>query len=97
LTASQLAAVRAESAAALKTNRYDAAPATLHLTEAETAAYQQQIGYWTDYFRLPSHNGGVKVTSSRIRPSFTSLPPLSPGPLGIASIKGCLGVRGADR
>jgi nitric oxide reductase subunit B len=60
LTRSQQAAVRAETAVALKTNRYDAATATLQLTAPETAAYRQQIGYWTDYFRHPSRNGGLK-------------------------------------
>ena len=40
-----------ETAVALKTNRYDAASDTLHLTAPEAAAYRQQIGYWTDYFQ----------------------------------------------
>ncbi len=41
LTRSQQAAVRAETAVALKTNRYDAATATLHLTAPEAAAYRE--------------------------------------------------------
>ncbi|MDD5250701.1 MAG: cbb3-type cytochrome c oxidase subunit I [Rhodocyclaceae bacterium] len=61
LTASQLASARAEAAVALKTNRYDAVSATLHLTEAEAAAYKQQVGYWSDYFHDSSRNGGLKV------------------------------------
>ena len=61
LSRSQQAAVHAETAVALKTNRYDAASATLHLTVAQTAAYRQQIGYWTDYFRHPARNGGLKA------------------------------------
>jgi len=60
LTAAQQAAVRAETAVALKTNRYDAAAGTLQFTAPETAAYLQQIIYWTDYFRHPSRNGGLK-------------------------------------
>lgn len=61
LTPSQQAAVRAETTLSLKTNRYDAATETLHLTEPETTAYRQQIPYWTEYFRHPSRNGGLKV------------------------------------
>lgn len=61
LTLSQQAAVRAETAVTLKTNRYDAASGTLHLTAAEGAAYRQQIPYWTDYFRHPERNGGLKA------------------------------------
>ncbi len=60
LSRSQQAAVHAETAVALKTNRYDAATATLHLTAPETAAYRQQIRYWIDYFRHPSRNGGLQ-------------------------------------
>ena len=61
LTLSQQAAVHAETAVSLKTNRYDAATATLHFTAAQTAAYRQQINYWSDYFRHPSRNGGLKA------------------------------------
>lgn len=60
LNLSQQAAVRAETAVTLKTNRYDAASGTLRLTAAETAAYRQQIPYWTDYFRHPERNAGLK-------------------------------------
>ncbi|MGH8687696.1 MAG: nitric-oxide reductase large subunit [Burkholderiales bacterium] len=60
LTLSQQAAVRAETAVALKTNRYYAATATLHFTAPQTASYRQQIDYWTEYFRDPSRNGGLK-------------------------------------
>lgn len=60
LSLSQQAAVRAETAVTLKTNRYDAASGTLQLTAPETAAYRQQIPYWTDYFRHPERNGGLK-------------------------------------
>ena len=47
------AAVRAEAAVELKTNRYDAASDTLHLTAPEAAAYRQQIGYWTRLLPRP--------------------------------------------
>jgi nitric oxide reductase subunit B len=56
----QLAAVYAQTAVELKTNRYDAASATLHLTLPETAAYHRQIIYWTNYFLDPARNGGLK-------------------------------------
>jgi nitric oxide reductase subunit B len=61
LTPWQQAAVRAETTVALKTNRYDSATAMLHLTAPETVTYHQQISYWTDYFRHPSRNGGLKA------------------------------------
>ena len=61
LTPGQQAAVRAETAVELKTNRYDAASDTLQLTPAEAAAYRQQLPYWTDYFRHPERNGGLKA------------------------------------
>lgn len=60
LTPGQLAAVYAQTAVELKTNHYDAASATLHLTMPETAAYRRQIAYWTDYFLDPARNGGLK-------------------------------------
>ena len=61
LTPGQQAAVHAETAVDLKTNRYDAASGTLQLTAPETAAYGQQLGYWTDYFLHPERNGGLKA------------------------------------
>jgi nitric oxide reductase subunit B len=60
LTVSQQAAVHAETAVALKTNRYDAVTNTLHFIAPQTASYRQQINYWTEYFRHPSRNGGLK-------------------------------------
>jgi nitric oxide reductase subunit B len=60
LTPTQTAALRAEVAVALKTNRYDAAGDTLHLTASEAAAYRRQIDYWTRYFHDPVKNGGLK-------------------------------------
>jgi nitric oxide reductase subunit B len=60
LTRAQLAGVRSEVAVALKTNRYDATTETLRLTAPETEAFRLEIGQWTDYFRHPSRNGGLK-------------------------------------
>jgi len=60
LTPGQQAAVYAQTAVELKTNRYDAASATLHLTQSETTAYRKQITYWKAYFLNPEHNGGLK-------------------------------------
>ncbi|MEP7244049.1 MAG: cbb3-type cytochrome c oxidase subunit I, partial [Gammaproteobacteria bacterium] len=44
----------------LKTNRYDPATDVLRLTAPETEAFAQQIGHWTEYFRDPARNGGLK-------------------------------------
>lgn len=60
LTPMQMAAIRGEVAVTLKTNRYDAASDTLHLTAPEAQAYRSQIGYWTRYFHDPVGNGGLK-------------------------------------
>lgn len=60
LDAGQQAAVQAQVAVLLKTNRYDAATGVLHLTAAETQAYRQQVGYWARYFKASSDNGGLK-------------------------------------
>lgn len=60
LTLSQQAAVQAETAVALKTNRYDPASATLHLTEPQVSSYQQQVSDWVAYFSDPSRNGGLQ-------------------------------------
>ncbi len=60
LTPVQLAAVRGAVAVTLKTNRFDAASDTLPLTAPEAAAYREQVAYWTQYFRDPTRNGGLK-------------------------------------
>jgi len=60
LDESQQAAVRAEVAVALKTNRYDAQADVLRLTAPEATAYRRQVGYWTNYFKDPVKNGGLK-------------------------------------
>ncbi|TAL74274.1 MAG: nitric-oxide reductase large subunit [Rhodanobacter sp.] len=60
LDAGQRAAVSAQTAVSLKTNRFDAASGTLTLTAAEAAAWQGQIAHWTEYFKHPERNGGLK-------------------------------------
>jgi nitric oxide reductase subunit B len=60
LDAAAQAAVHAEASVMLKTNHYDAATGTLTLTAAETQAWNQQLAHWTDYFKHPADNGGLK-------------------------------------
>lgn len=60
LDAMQQAGLKAQAAVTLKQNRYDQATDTLTLTPAETQAWQQQQTYWTDYFKDPAGNGGLK-------------------------------------
>ena len=60
LTPMQSAAIRGEVALTLKTNRYDAASDTLHLTAPEARAYRSQIDHWARYFHDPVGNGGLK-------------------------------------
>jgi nitric oxide reductase subunit B len=75
LNAEQTAAVHAQTAVLLKTNRYDAGTDTLQLTGAEAQAWTQQIAYWTDYFKHPERNGGLKpdlVSDPRELREFTA-------------------------
>ncbi|BAW79484.1 nitric-oxide reductase [Candidatus Nitrosoglobus terrae] len=75
LTLSEQAAVRAEVTVMLKTNRYDSATGVLKLTPAETEAYRQEIKHWTDYFKDPTTNGGLKpdtITDSTELQQFTA-------------------------
>jgi len=60
LDAMQHAAIQGEVAVALKTNRYDPDTDTLSLTPAESQAWKNQIAHWTDYFKDPGDNGGLK-------------------------------------
>ncbi len=60
LDAMQQASVKAQAVVILKENRFDAATDTLTLTPAEAQAWRQQQGYWTDYFKDPALNGGLK-------------------------------------
>ncbi len=56
----QSAAVRGQVAVILKTNRYDAATGTLRLTAPETQAWNQQVVHWTNYFKDPQTDGGLR-------------------------------------
>ncbi len=60
LTAEQRAAIQARVAVTLKTNRYDADSGTLVFTDAEAVAWKQEITHWTNYFKQPVVNGGLK-------------------------------------
>ena len=60
LTRAQQAAIAAQTAVDLKTNRYDAATGTLQLTQPQAAAFALQAAYWGDYFSQPTRNGGLK-------------------------------------
>lgn len=61
LDPSQAAAVQAQTAVSLKTNRYDASTATLRFTAAQATGFNRDVTYWTDYFHDPSRNGGLKA------------------------------------
>ncbi|MBP1475832.1 cbb3-type cytochrome c oxidase subunit I [Frateuria sp. MAH-13] len=54
------AALQAQTAVVMKTNRYDAASRTLALTAPEADAYHRQVGYWADYFTASARNGGLR-------------------------------------
>ncbi|MEO7936548.1 MAG: cbb3-type cytochrome c oxidase subunit I [Dokdonella sp.] len=60
LDAMQSAALQATVAVVLKTNRYDSASGELTLTPEEVQAWNQQNAYWTEYFKDPTRNGGLK-------------------------------------
>lgn len=60
LTPIEQAAIRAQAAVTLKTNRYDAETETLQLTASESRAYRRQVGQWSRYFDDPAGSGGLK-------------------------------------
>src|SRR5690349_16463619 len=60
LDSMQRAGVQAQVALVLKTNRYDPVSGVLTLTSAQAQSWRQQINYWTDYFKHPASNGGLK-------------------------------------
>jgi nitric oxide reductase subunit B len=59
LSAEDRAAVAAVVAAQLKQNRYDPGSGTLMLPPAGAAFFDQEVGYWTRYFKNPATNGGL--------------------------------------
>ena len=60
LTQMEQAAIRAQVAVTLKTNRYDADSETLNLTAPEARAYRRQLGRWSRYFDDPAGSGGLQ-------------------------------------
>jgi nitric oxide reductase subunit B len=54
-------AVSSEVKDILKQNLYDPQTKTLTYSQAEVASYQNQIGWWTQYFTDPTQNGGLKA------------------------------------
>jgi nitric oxide reductase subunit B len=61
LAPARQAAVRAETAVELKTNRYDTASNTLRFTAPQSSAFRQEIVHWARYFHDPARNGGLKA------------------------------------
>ena len=59
LSGEDRAAIDAEVAHLLKTNRYDARTSTLTGLPASAQTFQAEIGRWKDYFRDPQGNGGL--------------------------------------
>jgi len=59
LSGEERAAVDAEVAHLLKTNRYDAQTSTLTVLPAGAQTFQAEIRRWEDYFRSPQRNGGL--------------------------------------
>lgn len=56
----QRAAVDAQVAVMLKTNRYDANTEVLVLTAPQAQAWLESAGYWAAYFKDPADNGGLR-------------------------------------
>jgi nitric oxide reductase subunit B len=75
LTRIQQVAVRAQTVAEMKANRYDPATGTLQLTGPQSQAYRQQISHWARYFHDSSRNGGLTtdlITDPEELRQFTS-------------------------
>jgi nitric oxide reductase subunit B len=75
LTPSQQAAVRAEAAVELKTNRYDPVTGVLRLTASQATAHRELIEHWARYFHDPALNGGLQadlITDSMELRQFTA-------------------------
>jgi nitric oxide reductase subunit B len=61
LTEAQKKMIEPAVAELLKTNRYDHATGILTFTQPEVLTYQQQLGYWSNYFSSPSTTAGLKT------------------------------------
>jgi nitric oxide reductase subunit B len=59
LNTRQRGTIDGEVAAAFKTNRYEPGSGTLTLPPGGKAAFDEQVGYWTQYFKEPADNGGL--------------------------------------
>lgn len=57
------AAVSAETGTLLKRNRYDPGTRTLTLLPAEVNSFEQQIGYWSNYFSKSESSGGLRANA----------------------------------
>jgi nitric oxide reductase subunit B len=53
--------VQARVAAVLKQNRYDAASATLTVTNEEQVSFQKQTAQWAAYFSKPTNDAGLQA------------------------------------
>lgn len=60
LSAAERAAIYAQVASMLKVNRYDKNSGILVLTEPQSQAWHNAISYWSDYFKIPGDNGGLR-------------------------------------
>jgi len=63
LDAQQRAAIDGGVATVLHQNRYDAATGVLTVSAADAESFRRQIGVWTDYFKDPAKNGGLKTAT----------------------------------
>jgi nitric oxide reductase subunit B len=61
LNAAQRAAVDGTIAVTLKANNYDATTGVLGASAADSASFQRQVERWTEYFKDPAKNGGLKI------------------------------------
>jgi nitric oxide reductase subunit B len=59
LNTRQKGTIDGEVAAAFKTNRYEPGNGTLMLPPGSKGAFDDQVGYWTKYFKEPADNGGL--------------------------------------
>ena len=55
----QKGTVDGDVAVVAKTNRYDPASGTLTLPVGNKAAFDEELRYWTAYFKEPANNGGL--------------------------------------
>jgi nitric oxide reductase subunit B len=61
ITAEEQAGINATIALTLKENRYDPLTGTLTLLPDAAQSFERQVGYWTDYLKTPTNNGGLRA------------------------------------